>query len=152
MIYNSFYIVRPKLEYASPVWDPYTASNIDQLERVQPRAARFVVGDYKTTSSSSQMYRDLEWSSLQQRKEDSKVVLMYRIMYALVDIPATAYLRPIRSMTRGHALRLAIPFCRTEIFIHSFFPSGIRLWNKLPEHLATAKSPETFKAGLTCTN
>ena len=72
-------LVRPILEYASPVWDPYTASNIDQLERVQRRAARFVVGDYKTTSSTSQMIRDLEWPSLQQRREDSKVVLMYRI-------------------------------------------------------------------------
>ena len=144
-------LVRPILEYASPVWDPYTSSNIDQLERVQRRAARFVVGDYKTTSSTSQMIRDLEWPSLQQRREDSKVVLMYRIMYALVDIPATAYLRPISSTTRGHALRLAIPFCRTDVYRHSFFPSGIRLWNQLPEHLVTAKSLD-FKAGLAGTN
>ena len=89
-------LVRPILEYASPVWDPYTASNIDQLERVQRRAARFVVGDYKTTSSTSQMIRDLEWPSLQQRREDSKVALMYRIMYALVDIPHTCALSAVR--------------------------------------------------------
>ena len=30
------------LEYASPVWDPYTVTKTDKLETVQSRAARFV--------------------------------------------------------------------------------------------------------------
>ena len=48
-------LVRPILEYASSAWDPYTQSSINKLEGVQRRAARFVTGDYRTTSSVSEM-------------------------------------------------------------------------------------------------
>ena len=39
-------IVRPHLEYASTCWNPYTKRNIDKLEAVQRRAARFVLNLY----------------------------------------------------------------------------------------------------------
>ena len=48
-------LVRSILEYASTSWDPYTKTNIQKLEAVQRRAARFATGDYRTTSSTSQM-------------------------------------------------------------------------------------------------
>ena len=60
-------LIRPTTEYASTAWDPHTSRNINQLEAVQRRAARFVMGDYKTTSSTSQMICHLRWDSLQQR-------------------------------------------------------------------------------------
>ena len=42
---NSAYntIVHPHLEYASTCWNPYTKRNIDKLEAVQHRAARFML-------------------------------------------------------------------------------------------------------------
>ena len=45
--------VRPLLEYASSVWDPYTKRNIDKIEAIQRRAARFVLNCYHNTSSVS---------------------------------------------------------------------------------------------------
>ena len=42
-------LVRPNLEYAAAAWDPYMAKDIQQLERVQRRAARFVKKDYRHT-------------------------------------------------------------------------------------------------------
>jgi len=38
-------LVRPNLVYAAAAWDPYAANDIQQLERVQRRAARFVKKD-----------------------------------------------------------------------------------------------------------
>lgn len=48
-------LVRPQLEYASTVWDPHTASNINKLENAQRRAARFCTGDYRHTSRVTAM-------------------------------------------------------------------------------------------------
>ena len=36
--------VRSRLEYACPVWSPYTKRNIRALEQVQRKATRFIVG------------------------------------------------------------------------------------------------------------
>ena len=35
-------LVRPLVEYASPVWDPYHRTEIDRIEMVQRRAARYM--------------------------------------------------------------------------------------------------------------
>ena len=45
-------IDRPQLEYASPVWDPHTKDDIQEIESVQRRAARWVLGGYSPYSSS----------------------------------------------------------------------------------------------------
>ena len=42
-------LVRPILEYASPVWDPHSTTSTVSLEKVQRRAARWVARDYRTT-------------------------------------------------------------------------------------------------------
>ena len=37
-------LVRPHLEYCSPVWSPYQQKYIDALEKVQKRAAQWMLG------------------------------------------------------------------------------------------------------------
>jgi len=39
-------MVRPIVEYASPIWDPYTSININKIEAIQKRAAEFCFNDY----------------------------------------------------------------------------------------------------------
>ena len=39
-------LVRPHLEYASAVWDPYRQKHINSIEMVQRRACRFVTSNY----------------------------------------------------------------------------------------------------------
>ena len=65
-------MVRPILEYASTSWDPYTVTSIPLLEAVQRRVARFVCGDFKTTTSPSQMVAELGWEPLQTRRANAK--------------------------------------------------------------------------------
>ena len=49
--YNT--LVRPQVEYASPVWSPYTQSSINKVEKIQKRAGicRWVINDYSSYSS-----------------------------------------------------------------------------------------------------
>jgi len=44
-------------------WDPYTARDINQLDKVQRRAARFIKNDYRRTTSVSGLVRDLGWQT-----------------------------------------------------------------------------------------
>ena len=136
-------LVRPILEYASPVWDPHTQCNINDIESVQRRAARFVSNDYCRTNSVTSMIQALNWPTLQERRTQAKLVMMYRIVYRLVDIP-TVYLIPTVNV-RG-VQHYLVPFARTLCYQKSFFPSTIRLWNNLPSSATGCTSLDSFKA------
>ena len=86
-------LVRPQLEYASTVWSPHTATDIHYVQR---RAARWATRDYRYTSSVSSMLNNLNWRPLDQRCIDCRLVMLYKITYDLVAIPASDYLKPNR--------------------------------------------------------
>jgi hypothetical protein len=44
-------LVRSTMEYGAIVWDPYTTSDINKLERIQRRTARFITGLLFTKNS-----------------------------------------------------------------------------------------------------
>ena len=54
--------------------DPVTQKNIRELEMVQRRAACFVTGNYRTTSSVTRMLEALQWTELQQRRKRATVI------------------------------------------------------------------------------
>ena len=145
-------LVRPIMEYACVVWDPITQKNITELERVQRKAVRFVMGDYKTTSSARSMLEHLEWSTLEERRKRVKVTMLYRymIIHQVVAIPAQPYLIPrgVASTTRGHCQRYQIPYSRLQCHQQSFFPSTIIQWNELPAEAVSASTVDDFKTSL----
>ena len=53
-------LVRPKLEYAAPIWHPYRETEIGQVEKVQRTAARWTCRRWRNTSSVGDMLDDLE--------------------------------------------------------------------------------------------
>ena len=61
-------LVRPLLEYAAPVWDAYTANDeIEALEKIQQRAARWVTSRHRQTSCVDSILEQLDWPPLQLR-------------------------------------------------------------------------------------
>ena len=90
-------MVRPILEYASPVWDPHQQANIKALEQVQRRAARYVFNDYSTRTPEciTKMLDALEWEPLEVRRKHDRLSILFRMQHNLVDIPANRYLGPV---------------------------------------------------------
>ena len=58
-------LVRPALEYCSTVWDPYAAKNINIVEMVQRRAARWVLNRFNRKDSVTAMLSTLKWETLE---------------------------------------------------------------------------------------
>ena len=61
-------IVRSTLEYAACVWDPYQEYLIYDIEKIQRRAARWVLSDYSYYSSVTDMLNRLKWPTLQEKR------------------------------------------------------------------------------------
>ena len=147
-------LVRPKLEYASEVWDPqrrqYASSNTleNKLESVQRRAIRYVFNDYRSSTSVTQLQNQLGWQTLQQRRMQSRLVLLYKATHNLVALPLHHYITKHTIPTRGHPLRYNTLTCRTNTFSSSFFPRTIKEWNTLPNHIVSQQTVNGFKSEL----
>ena len=56
-----FSLVQPQLEYASIIWSPWQRRDIEKLEKINRRAARFITNNFYRTSSVSSMIHQLGW-------------------------------------------------------------------------------------------
>ena len=138
-------LVRPTVEYASTVWDPYTKKNIDQLERVQRRAARYVHNSYYNTSSVTDMLQKLNWRSLQYRRRDARLCMLYKIHYNLIAIPADCLRLQQRHTRFSHQLAFHTLHGSGNYRKYAFFPRTIREWNLLPVNVIASQSIDCFR-------
>ena len=72
-------MVRQILEYRSSVWDPHYDGLNEELEKVQKRAARFVTRNYTFGEGSmTDILAELKWETLQKRRKDNRLILLYK--------------------------------------------------------------------------
>ena len=77
--YNS--LVHPILDYGSCVWDPHLVTQIQKLEKIHKRAARFVTGNHTLEHGNTKLNMDtLGWHPLQERRAKLKLTLFYKIL------------------------------------------------------------------------
>ena len=139
-------LVRPQLEYASSVWSPHTQVNIHKLEMVQRRSIRWVKNDYSRYTSVTDLQNTLGWSTLENRRLASKLIMFYKIYHNLVAMPLPNYLEvPTRLSRHMHPLSLRQTHVNSDFLKFSFFPHTTVLWNRLPQHVATLPDLEPFK-------
>ena len=72
-------LVRSQLEYCCTIWDTDKKSDIDKVERVQRKSARWARGIYGECSVT-QLLRELEWNDLADRRRDYRLTLFYKIL------------------------------------------------------------------------
>ena len=143
-------LVRPQLEYASPVWSPHTDTNVSKIETVQRRAARWVTNDYSSFSSVTQMFNTLGWRSLEQIRADARLFMFYKIIHGLVEIPLPTYIqRQIRMTRTTHSYHFIHIQTTSNYFKYSFFPLTIMQCNNLPPSPVLLEDLTSFRSA-TC--
>ena len=101
MAYNG--LVRPILEYASPVWVPSGKTLQDELEKVQSRATRLVTGNYNSeTGSMTKILEQLKWEFLKQWRKGSRLILFYKGLKGQGSIPVDDLKTPLRNTRNYH--------------------------------------------------
>ena len=128
--YNTY--VRPQLQYAATIWDPHTKQNINKLEQVQRTDARWMLGCYRNTSSVSDMLNELGWRSLEQRRADARLTMLYKLRNNMLAVDPSPFLKPAQgSIARVYRHCYITLDTNTKIYAKSFYPNIIRQWNSL---------------------
>ena len=135
-VYEATYctLVRPTLEYASAVSDPFRTTDINRFEQVQRRAARFVHRNYwdRTTGCVSENLVGLLWwvhdvptysPCCTKSKEDWWILIRGPYCEPTTNAPEmdTAYIN------QQHQ--------------YSFYPRTVQEWNRLPATITCTDSP-----------
>jgi len=142
-------MIRSRLEYCCPLWNPPLIKDIQQIESVQ-----------RTFTSKIQSCRHLDYHerlkylglfSLQRRRERYIIIHMWKVLNGLSPNDL--------NITFGDNSRLGIKakipalpkHCKDSaktIYDVSFAVSGPRLWNAIPENVKSNKTMEGFKNAL----
>ena len=144
-----FALVRPYVEYACSLWDPYTADHIKSIEMVQRRAVRFVYQNYKQEPGTvTGLLQKSNWLSLSSRRKICSMSFIYKMIHEEVDVPFNNFFRHKTTRTRNnHSLMIyrERPKKTTGVIVNSFYYKAPVHWNDLTENVVSAPSLESFK-------
>lgn len=140
--------ILPILEFASAIWSPHQNYLIIMVERIQNRGARFISRNYDITSNITQIKSDLQLPSLDSRRNIALLCLFQK--YITSNKRTRLQLQTPHSFSRR--LHNQFSFMRiygsTNAFNSSPLPRAVRLWNDLPDCIASISNPDTFRRQL----
>ena len=143
---RQFYLscIRPHLEYACTVWDPYITKDIMLLENVQKFACKVICKSWSMDYNSMLAYLDIP--SLKQRRLHLKTIMMFKFVHRSSYIPVGYLLpNPPSNYNMRNLTYFTVPYARTNAYYNSFFPHMLRIWNRLPLTVVCAPSSFVFK-------
>jgi hypothetical protein len=154
LLVNLFKIyVRPILEYNTCTWSPYFQTDIQAVESVQQTFTRKIC---QRANISYKDYNDrlsiLGLESLQTRRTKNDLVMLYKIIYNIVDMDYTDYFEINKFggyNLRRHSMHLTRKITPKTLCRQNFFSLRvIKYWNDLPESTVTSLSLPIFKSNI----
>ena len=140
-------MIRPHLEYASPVWNPHTASDTQKLESVQRFATKVCSKNW--TMNYNERLTFLDIPTLEKRRKIFDLCFLHNIINGRAnfpDAPISYRNVDLHYPTRNvNSLTLNTLNGHTVQHSESYFPRTIRLWNSLPYSVAGTESTKNFK-------
>lgn len=141
-IYKTY--IRPLLEYAVQVWNPYLAKDIDLLESVQRRATKI---PYKLRKKSyGKRLEILHLTTLSERRLRGDLIETYKILTGQYNLPIKdMFVLKSSRFQRGHSLKLNRSHANTNVAYHFLTNRIVNVWNELPADVVSAPSVNSFK-------
>jgi len=133
-------LIRSRLEYCAAVWDPYLIKDINILEGIQRRAARFVIQDHSRFTIVSSLLKDMNWAPLKDCRRDIRLAMLFKIVKCNMPVHADAILLPADPRTRHHhSFKFKDILSHTAQYKHSFYARTTQI-----------PSPHSRRSSVTC--
>ena len=140
-------LIRPHIEYATVVWNPYLKKNIFLIENVQRRATKLVSGICHL--SYEERLRNLGLPTLNYRRCRTDMIQVYKILNKIDSIPVDKFFTLADgTRTRGHKHKPVKGHNRTRHRACMFSQRVINQWNNLPSSCVESDSVNSFKSAL----
>ena len=149
-------LVRPHVEYATPVWSPHLKGDKDKLEKLQRRATK-LVPDLKDKTYEERL-RSLKLPTLEYRRLRADLILLYKYTHKFIKLHTNTHcpkckhntnmLQPSLASHRGHNHKYQIHH-HTGVRNRFFTTRVLNIWNKLNSNTVNAISINAFKSKLT---
>ena len=145
-MFKNIYVayVRPKLEYAAPVWNPHLRKHIQKLERVQRHATR-MVPELRDLSYDERL-KELDLPTLEQRRERGDMITVFKFMKGFDKVNCKNYFERNHDKTRGHSWKIKKRKVRRDNRKYFFSNRVVDKWNSLDSEVVKAASIHSFKA------
>ena len=141
--------VRCHLEFAVPAWCPWTAGDIESLERVQRRAVNLVVGLKGRTYEEK--LAELGITSLLERRKKMDLIQTFKIINGLDNVNSTTWFTLVGPnnvrQTRNFNCEKNIVglISRTDNKKNFFSNRVVTSWNRLPPDIKMSRTLHQFK-------
>ena len=143
-------IVRSRLEYSCPVWNPCPIKDIMKLEAIQRAYTRHISG-CQGLSYWDRLKR-LRLMSLQRRRERYIIIHVWKTWKGVVpnDLDIQFHENPrLGTRCKIPPMQKNASTLSKSIYDASFAVLGPKLWNTIPKDMTSAQSLESFKSKLT---
>ena len=141
---NAFKIyVRPMVEYATPVWSPYTVQSITQVEDVQRAFTRRLPG--LSGLSYAERLNILGLQTLEHRRLLADILMCYKIIHGHIALNFDDFFSFSSNPTRGHPFKLIVPVAKCNRSKYAFASRVVPVWNLLPVSVVECRTVNAFK-------
>jgi len=143
-------MVRCRLEYCCPLWNPSDVASIQAIESVQQHFTKRISG-YQHLSYYDRL-KGLQLQSLQRRRERYILIHMWKIRQSLcpndLEISFSENNTRLGSMAVLPSLVRSSRAAHQTLYDNSFAVVGPKLWNILPASVKNEDTIDSFKASV----
>jgi hypothetical protein len=142
-IYKTY--IAPILSYASQIWSPFLRYEITDLESIQRRFTKRILG-LRNVTYGERLQR-LELLSLELSRIESDVITVYKLIHGLMGINLKdAGLVLNSGVTRGGGLKLQQRHTRNNVTASFFMYRAPCEWNSLPNEVLSSPTLSVFRS------